>query len=550
MKYKKKLVLFSLFAMNLVDQPAPEVEIEQGIVSGIISADGSILEYIGIPYATANSSNRFQDPYPPPKWEGVYKARYEYTCPQHIPWLGVIGSEDCLKINVYVPAKAQAPLPVMVWIHGGAFKLGSGGKMLYGPKFLLKKDVILVTFNYRLGILGFLCLGIKEAPGNAGIKDQIAALKWVKKNIAKFGGDPDNVTVFGESAGGASSSVLLASEATKGLFNRVIIQSGSVLSGRAINRNPVWVASIIAKTIGHETDDPNKLYEIFAKADYKDLIAVNAKKPLHKYSDSQVLNLPCVEKTFEGVEPAINDSPYNLLKNKPKNIPIIYGTTTQEGFFLLADETEQSLQEKNDMFLFASDLEFPSIEKAEEIDKKLKEFYFGNKKIDMSVKFKVSDLYTHLYFEMPVMLEAELLLENNTTPVYNYIFNYSGGRNFLKYGLGFGNQIGACHTDELLYLFDGYLWPYPINDKDQLMIDSMTTIWTNFAKYGHPTLSLSATLPVTWEPSTRDKLQFLYIDDRLKMGPMPNPEAYQMWRDIYNNYRRRDFINTYNTASP
>ncbi|XP_026318641.1 esterase FE4-like [Hyposmocoma kahamanoa] len=549
MKYKKKLVLFSLFAMNLVDQPAPEVEIQQGIVSGIISADGSILEYIGIPYATANSSNRFQDPYPPPKWDGVYNAREEYTCPQHFPWLGLIGSEDCLKINVYVPAKAQAPLPVMVWIHGGAFKLGSGGKMLYGPKFLLKKDVILVTFNYRLGILGFLCLGIKEAPGNAGIKDQIAALKWVKKNIAKFGGDPDNVTLFGESAGGASSSVLLASEATKGLFNRVIIQSGSALAGWAINRNPIWIASVIARELGHETDDPNKLYEIFAKADFKDLIEINVKKPLRKYTDTQLLHLPCVEKPFEGIQPAINDSPYNLLKYKPKNIPIIYGSTTQEGFLILADETEESLQEKNDMFLFASDLEFPSLEEAEEVDKKLKEFYFGNKKIDMNVKFKVSDLYTHLYFETPVILEAELLLESSKAPVYNYIFNYSGGRNFLKHRLNFNNQTGACHGDELLYLFDGYLWPYAINDEDQRMIDLMATIWTNFAKYGHPTPS-SANLPVKWERSTKDKLQFLYIDHRLKMGPLPNPEAYQIWRDIYNKYRRKDFINTYNTVFP
>lgn len=414
----------------------------------------------------------------------MYKAREEYSCPQLAPVFGVLGSEDCLKINVYVPAKTQRPLPVMVWVHGGAFKFGSGGKLLYGPKFLVKKNVILVTFNYRLGILGFLCLGIKEAPGNAGLKDQIAALKWVKKNIAKFAGDPDNITLFGESAGGASSSLLLASDATKGLFNRVIIQSGSALASWAINRNPVWVASIIAKALGHETDDPNKLYEIFAQADYKDLIGVNVKKPLHKYADTELLNLPCVEKPFEGIEPAINDSPYNLLKNKPKDVPIIYGSTTEEGLLLLSDETEESLLGKNNMFLFASDLEFTSLEKAHEVDKKLKEFYFGTGKINIDVKFKVSELCTHLYFETPIMLEAELLLKSSMAPVYNYIFNYSGGRNFLKYKLGFASQPGACHADELLYLFDGYIWPYSINDEDQKMIDFMTTVWTNFAKYG------------------------------------------------------------------
>lgn len=425
-----------------------------------------------------------QDPYPPPKWEGVYKAREEYSCPQNTPWFRVVGSEDCLKINVYVPAKALKDIPVMVWIHGGAFVLGTGGKMIYGPKFLLKKDVILVTFNYRLGVLGFLCLGIKEAPGNAGLRDQIAALKWVKKNIAKFGGDPDNITLFGESAGGTSSSLLLASEATKGLFNRVIVQSGSALPAWAINRNPVWVASLIAKALGHDTDDPNKLYEIFAKSDYEDLVRVKVKKPLRKYTDTQLLSLPCVEKQFEGIEPVINDLPYNLLKNNPKDIPIIYGSTTQEGFLILVDETEESLLEKNNMFLYASDLEFPSLEIADEVDKKLKEFYFGNERIDMNVKFNVSDLYTHLYFETPAMLEAELLLENSKAPVYNYIFNYSGGRNFLKHRLGLDHEPGACHGDELLYLFNGFIWPYPIKDEDQRMIDTMTTIWTNFAKYG------------------------------------------------------------------
>lgn len=173
----------------------------------------------------------FQAPGPPPKWEGIYKAIYEiYECPQYT-FLGVIGSEDCLKVNVYVPVFPKAkPHAVMVYIHGGSFILGNGGKLIYGPGFLVQKDVIVVTFNYRLGPLGFLCLRIKEAPGNAGLKDQIAALKWVKENIAAFGGDPDNVTVFGESAGATSLSLLLLSEASAGLFNRAIVQSGSALS--------------------------------------------------------------------------------------------------------------------------------------------------------------------------------------------------------------------------------------------------------------------------------------------------------------------------------
>lgn len=138
------------------------------------------------------------------------------------------GSEDCLYLNVYTPSILPLILlPVMIFIHGGSFKSGSGNEEIYGPDFLVKNEVILVTINYRLGVFGFLSLQSKNIPGNAGMKDQVAALKWVKSNIENFGGDPNNITIFGESAGAASVSFHLISPLTKGLFKRAIIQSGS-----------------------------------------------------------------------------------------------------------------------------------------------------------------------------------------------------------------------------------------------------------------------------------------------------------------------------------
>ncbi|XP_049866585.1 esterase FE4-like [Pectinophora gossypiella] len=538
MKYGKRIVLFTLFALNLVDQPTPPVKIEQGTLTGNVNADGTILEYIGIPYGTVNSSNRFQAPYPPPKWEGIYRATEEYSCPQNAPVLGFVGSEDCLKVNVYVPAKAKRPLPVMVFIHGGAFILGSGGKLVYRPEFLVRYDVILVTFNYRLGVLGFLCLGIKEAPGNAGIKDQIAALRWVKKNISAFGGDPDNITIFGESAGGTSVSLLHASKATEGLFNKMIVQSGSAISNWAINRDPIWVASIIAKALGQNTEDPQELYEIFSKTSMEKLITTKAKKPIHKYFDTELLSIPCVEKPIPGVEPAIDDLPYNLIRSNPKKIPVIYGSNTKEGEFLVHGATETAYNETNYNYLFASDLIFPHEEEAIEVDKKLKKFYFGDQRISLEMKSHLVDLYTQLYFELPEIFEAEMVIPNDV-PVFNYIFNYAGGRNFLKTRMGISNETGACHADELLYLFNGNIWPYPITKKDQQMIDWMTMMWTNFAKYGNPTPP-SSSLPIKWERSTKDKLNFLYFDDELSIGPMPNPGGYQIWKEVYQKYRRKD----------
>lgn len=542
MKYAKNIVLFTLFAINVVDQPAPEVVIEQGILSGKISEDGSFFEYLGIPYATTNSSTRFKAPLSPPKWSGVFKAIDETAlCPQP-SFIGVIGVEDCLKINVYVPVFATKPLPVMVYIHGGAFIYGSGSKLLYAPDFLVKHNVIVVTFTYRLGALGFICLKTKDAPGNAGLKDQIAALKWVKRNIASFGGDPDNVTIFGQSAGGTSTSALLASKATNGLFHKAIVQSGSSISSWGINRNPVWIAGLIAKHLGYDVTDAKDIYDILSRTSYKNLILAKPEKPLGKFLDTQLLHLPCVEDILDGEESVLDDLPYNLFKNHAKDIPVMYGSTSKEGLFLISRDTKETLEDRDKKYLFASDLIFPSQEAEEEADRKARELYFGDKRMSMETFMNVSVLNTELYFEVPVILESELLLDK-ATPTYNYYFNYSGGRNFLKYLTGFKNESGANHADEILYLFRGNLWPFRVNYKDQIMIDWMTKMWTNFAKYSNPTPDHQEDIPVKWLPSKKGQLNFLYIDEELKMGPIPNPKRYLFWKEIYEKYRRTDLKN-------
>lgn len=539
MKRRKYLVLFTLFLTNLIDQPAPEVVIEQGILSGKISPDGSFFEYVGIPYATSNINTRFKAPLPPPSWNGVFKAVEETSmCPQ-ASIVGIIGSEDCLTINVYIPALARKPLPVMVYVHGGAFVLGSGGKLLYAPDFLVKHDVILVTFNYRLGALGFMCLGIKDAPGNAGLKDQIAALRWVKKNIAAFGGDVENITLFGQSAGGTSVSLLLASEATSGLFKKAIVMSGSAISSWAINRQPIWIASLVAKELGYNTDNPNELYEIFSKIPFKELVRAKPEKPLGKYLDTQLLHLPCIEKNIPDVEPALTDLPYNLLTKKPKKIPVMYGSTSKEGLLIISKDNEETVSERDSKYLFASDLEFQTEEEAEKEDNKARQLYFNGQRMSMNNIMNISDLMSHLYFEIPPILESEITLSTTAdVAVFNYYFNYSGGRNFLKYLTGFKNETGACHGDELLYLFRGDLWPFPISRQDKKMIDWMTKLWSNFAKYGDPTPEDASDLPIKWVPSKRNDLKFLYIEDDLSMGTIPSPEAYRLWKYMYEKYRK------------
>lgn len=182
-------------------------------------------------------------------------------------------------------------------------------RMLYGPEYLVSKGVILVTLNYRLNIQGFLCLGIKEAPGNAGLKDQVAAFKWVIRNIRQFCGDPDNVTLFGESAGGASLSYHVASPMSKGLFHKAITQSGSSIAAWSYQIWPVQVASQLAKALVHQTQyDPQTLYEIFTNKTDEELILTNVPIEAGKIWISQMLFVPCAEREIDGIEPFLTKS--------------------------------------------------------------------------------------------------------------------------------------------------------------------------------------------------------------------------------------------------
>lgn len=201
---------------------------------------GNHREFLGVPFAAPpTGSGRFCAPAPHEGWTGVRDAtRFGFSCPQGqhpIPGMAASGprSEDCLYLNVFTPAAAGAQRPVMVWIHGGGFTMGSASELLYhGGPLVERGDVVVVAIQYRLGALGYLYLGAHGgeawgATANAGQRDQVAALEWVRDNIAAFGGDPGNVTIFGESAGSAAVATLLAMPAAKGLFHRAIMESGA-----------------------------------------------------------------------------------------------------------------------------------------------------------------------------------------------------------------------------------------------------------------------------------------------------------------------------------
>nr|QGA73398.1 carboxylesterase CXE20 [Spodoptera frugiperda] len=532
----KLLVLISLWVAPLVPQPTPPVQLSGGVARGTVAPDGTYLQYVGIPYATV--THRFQEAQPNPTWEGEFDARNEHIrCNQRF-FNRIMGVEDCLTVNVYTPIEASGQrLPVMVFIHGGGFRDGSGSPFIYGPKFLVKHGVILVTVNYRVEVLGFLCLGIKEAPGNMGLKDQVQALQWVKRNIRAFGGDPDNVTIFGESAGAASVSYHLLSPMSKGLFNKAIMQSGSSLAPWALQFEPLETAIQLAQEMGHTTRDPLEIYKLFSNMTAEDLLSYRVPRQEGDIVQSQNIFVPCIEKKIHRVKQFLPDSPYNLItRGKYNKVPVIVGFNDAEGLYFAGKENETTLANLDLFKALPRDLTFPSDKEKKETAEKVRELYMGDEKFttEISSLEKLARFEGDVGITYPVVATIDLLLRTLDKAVYAYKFSYDGLLNFSKFAFGFRKTPGATHADEIFYLFssltlNGHL------EKD--FIEKFTTLWTNFAKYGDPTPSSSSISP-RWEPAEAQRPQVYVIDKESSVAPVWDDEGLLFWNQTYSMYRR------------
>ncbi|KAG7301778.1 hypothetical protein JYU34_014805 [Plutella xylostella] len=539
----KWVALFSLIAANLVQQPAPLVRTSSGLVRGRVSENGRFYQYFGIPYATVNETNRFQAPLPPPRWDDVFEAVDENTrCPQRMVGSVVLGDPDCLKVYVYTPvhAKPLARLPVMVYIHGGCFFEGTGTAFLYGADYFVEQGVVFVGVNYRLNVEGFLCLGTKEAPGNAGLKDQIAALKWIQENIRAFGGDPDNVTVFGESAGAVSTSFLILSPSARGLFHKAILQSGSTLAPWGIQHDPIKTASSLAKEFGYETKDPYEIYSILSNKSVHELISAIKYSKHRNYITAETLFVPCVEASLPGETPALPAPPAELIRaGNYSKVPMIIGFNDNEGIYFVAKDYGTSLKEVDTKELFQPDLEFPSEEERNMTAERVRQHYFSS---DNEEKITdMVDLYSDLHFKMPAVFESRLYSETTDQPIYYYLFKYGGYINMPKIISRMGFLRGASHADELFYMFKPHAFPLPHRYLENSMIKRMVSLWTNFAKFSDPTPKKSALLPLRWEPSRESNPVALVIDKSLTTAPMWDEAAVRLWNETYTKYRRRNY---------
>ena len=271
-RFRSLFILFLVvcFALAAFAASGESVKVQQGLVSGMAGKNPDVTVYRGIPYAAPPVGDlRWKAPQPPASWKDTREAKqFGNSCPQTSYPSGSIYqskpepmSEDCLYLNIWTAAKsAKERRPVMVWIHGGGFTRGSGSSSSYDGEILSHKGVVLVTINYRLGVFGFLAHpeltaeSGHHASGNYAILDQIAALQWVKKNIAGFGGDPNKVTIFGESAGSWAVNALMASPLAKGLFQRAIGESGASFAPMRTLAESEKIGEKVAASLGATQD--------------------------------------------------------------------------------------------------------------------------------------------------------------------------------------------------------------------------------------------------------------------------------------------------------
>lgn len=441
------------------------VRIAPGMISGVKSGASDVIAYKGIPFAAPPVGElRWKAPQPVAAWTGIKKCDafgpspmqgkpvpfMVYTAEFLIPEKPI--SEDCLYLNVWAKPKAAKKKPVFVWIYGGGFSSGGTAVPIYDGEALAKKGIVFVSVNYRVGVFGFLAHPelTKEAPyhasGNYGLLDQVAALQWVKKNIAAFGGDPNNVTIAGQSAGSMSVNTLVASPLAKGLFHKAIAESGSRLVSTLRLSDPLSAAE----------QQGIKLQEslhVGSLAEMRKLSAEDIMKVRGGYSpivDGYLLPEP-VSAIFAA--------------GKQNDVPVITGWNADEaliGAFKNKDAYQQQMKEQ-----YGADAET------------VLKYYPGN--TDDEARLSQIKMSRDMTFALSGFKWANLQSEKRRSPiyVYNFVRKLPATPDFVKYG--------AFHTGEVAYVMDDLKFlNRPWEPEDQPLATLMSEYWVNFMTKGDP----------------------------------------------------------------
>lgn len=501
----------------IVSAQIQTVQVTGGTVEGVVK-DG-IASFKGIPFAAPPVGNlRWKAPQPVIPWKGVKKANaFGPTPVQDKQFAAMMAlsaniSEDCLHLNVWTGAQnPNEKRPVMLFIYGGGFVSGASNCPVYDGTKYAQKGVVFVTINYRLGALGFLAhpeLSRESGKGSGcyGIQDQVAALKWVHENIANFGGDPGNVTIFGQSAGSFSVSILSAVPAAKGLFQRIISESGSHMTPlkyndeAGTNNLSLEKAELIGKEFLAElgVDNIEQARKLSAETIQKHVPAL----PVFKF-------WPVADGT------TIPGDLYKLyLSGYFNDVAVIIGTNSDDGGgFVQASQalTPQGFEK------MISENYGPAAKAI------LKAYPHSNEKETFKSQ---KDIWRETLFGWSAWAWANLHSQKSKNTTYTYYFDVHNDK----------SPDGAIHSAEVPYVF---LFPYGINggkltETDKTVMNLMSSYWINFAKTGDPN---GAGLPV-WPKYDNKKRGTMIFNEQSGAGSLPNVEKYKAF-DQYYTWRRK-----------
>jgi para-nitrobenzyl esterase len=507
------------------------VQIDAGTLRGAYI--GSTIAFRGIPYAQPPVGElRWQPPLPPVPWQGVREAtqpgsactqRVEGLIPFIAPMAKAYGSnftqpplqssEDCLYLDVWVPQwPAKQALPVMVWLHGGSNTVGSGSQSTYGGDSLTQHGVVLVTLNYRLGVMGFFSHpelskeSAHHSSGNYGSLDQLAALAWVKRNIAQFGGDPDNVTLFGESAGAIDAARLMTSPLAAGLFRRVISESGPAFEqARTLSEAEAFGSAVGALAAADSQLTALQRLRALPAAEVEKLV-VKAKE--HFPAD-------ITSATADGW--VLPQSPQQaFLRGSIQKVDLLIGLNGRElsAFRLSAAAASKASGSQNSVAESGGIKRFSAAAQP----------YFGSwtnpaialyfAKILVGRTAALDQAANDLIGACPVGAMASLTKDSGQR-----VFVYRFDRSIPGKGEA---ELGAFHSLEVPYVFGSLAdseWQWlPSTPDDAALSNLLQTYWTNFAKSGNPN---AAELP-NWPDWSNDKMEFLVVNKDASVSAQRN----------------------------
>jgi len=561
-----------------VEEPAEEDMAEEEAEEGLIKvrtilgtvtglrtkseAGDTVYKYLGIPYAQPPTGElRFKPPQPVVAFDDLNATQLGAECLQILDYQFLteevpVYSEDCLFLNVFSGVnprlRSRDLRPVMFFIHGGGFIIGSANA--YDPLPLLKEDVVVVTINYRLGPLGFLSFENDLVSGNQGLRDQILALEWTKQNIKYFGGDPDKIVIFGESAGSISVNALQLSPKVDGLISGAIMHSGNMLmkkhDAKAQQVEPA--TTFLAEEFNCSTSLRDQaLLTCLQQADANEILAATKSSLTSAEAAADELEFswwPSVDDYSS--DPVLPTEPLQALKNGQfVKVPTITGTALSDGGLQLF--TEEEFTSSWNIMSPALLLTTGAMNRSEYTEQEfalaniVRQYYMGDSYDPLAEDTLQGyiNMFTDAMFLSPDQKLAEFM--SSHVPVYNYRLSFKGDQTLYPMfmtGKNFSEELTAriiatapTHGDDLLHIFDLTGMPAR-NEEETAMSELMVKYWANFAKYGHPNHLIEENLPL-WKTFYSNNKRYLDLKLEAEMKSEVAPERMMFWDNMIWNSR-------------